>query len=256
MDRKIYWQEMRRGEIGEAAEAGGVVIIPIGAMEQHGPHLPVNTDTSTVLEIARRAAERVTEFPVIIAPPIWTGYSPEQMDFPGTISLSAETFMSLVVEVGTSIAHSGFKKIFLLNGHGGNRGLVFAITTKLGEAGVMAASATYWDMITEEINQIREGPVGSMGHSCELETSTQLWIQPENVDMSQAVVNIRAKGSRYFSRDMVEVHRVFYPPIAIRQPGRAGVSGDPSTATAEKGDKFLEAAAEAVATFLREYHAF
>jgi creatinine amidohydrolase len=253
--RSIYWQNLRRGEIEEAAKAGAVVIVPIGSTEQHGPHLPVDTDIRSSSEIARRAAERVTEFPVLIAPPVWSGYSPHQMHFPGTITLRADVFIELLVDVGTSIAQHGFRKILFLNGHGGNRGLVLTATMKLSEAGVEVAAATYWDMITEEINQIRSGPVGSTGHSCELETSTQLAIQPENVDMSQAVGQLRTKRSRFFSNDMVEAHRVFFSPKASRTVVTNGVAGDPQYASAAEGEGFLEAAANAVATFLREFHA-
>ncbi|MCL5025824.1 MAG: creatininase family protein [Chloroflexi bacterium] len=253
--RTIFWQQLRRGEIEQAAKEGAAVIVPIGSTEQHGPHLPVDTDIRSSSEIALRAARRINEFPVLIAPPVWSGYSPHQMHFPGTITLRADVFIGLLVDVGTSIAKHGFRKIFFLNGHGGNRGLVITATMKLSDVGVEVASATYWDMITEEINQIRSGPLGSIGHSCELETSTQLAIQPENVDMGQAVGQLRTKRSRFFSIDMVEPHRVFFSPTASRSVITTGVAGDPSYASAEEGERFLDAAADAVATFLREYHA-
>ncbi len=251
----VYWQNLRRGEIEEAARSGAVVIVPIGSTEQHGPHLPVDTDIRSSGEIARRAAQLVTEFPVLIAPPVWSGYSPHQMHFPGTITLRADVFIELLVDVGTSITKHGFRKILFLNGHGGNRGLVMTATMKLSEVGVEVASTTYWDLIPEEINRIRSGPLGSTGHSCELETSTQLAIQPENVDMSQAVGQLRTKRSRFFSNDMVEPHRVFYSPTASRTVVSNGVAGDPRYASALEGEAFLQAAAEAVATFLREFHA-
>ncbi len=254
MTRTIFWPQMRRGEIGQAAKEGAIVVVPIGSMEQHGPHLPLDTDIRSSYEIATRAARQITEFPVLVAPPVWTGYSPHQMHYPGTITLRADVFIEVLVDVGLSIAKHGFSKIFFLNGHGGNRGLVITATMKLSEAGVDVASATYWDMIPEEINQIRSGPVGSTGHSCELETSTQLAIQPENVDMSQAVGQLRTKKSKFFSNDMVEPHRVFFSPQGAQTVISTGVAGDPSYASAEEGEKFLNAAASAVATFLREYH--
>jgi creatinine amidohydrolase len=177
------------------------------------------------------------------------------MHYPGTISLDADTFISVLVSIGKSIAQHGFKKILFLNGHGGNRGMVITAIMKLSEIGVSAAGTTYWDMITDEISQIRSGPVGSIGHACELETSCDLAIQPENVDMSQAAGRLRTKASRYFSNDMEEPHRVFYSPQASRTVTHTGVAGDPTYASASGGEKFLEAAVNAVATFLQEYAA-
>ena len=84
--KKIFWQEMRRTEFEEAAAAGAVVVIPMGSTEQHGLHLPVNTDLNCAQSIAVRAAQMVDEFPVIVAPPIWSGLSPHHMPFPGTIT--------------------------------------------------------------------------------------------------------------------------------------------------------------------------
>jgi creatinine amidohydrolase len=254
MPRTIDWEHLRRGEIDEAAKVGSIVIVPVGSMEQHGPHLPVNTDSRISSEVAHRAIQRAG-VPALVTPPIWTGYSPHQMHFPGTISLDADTFISLLVCVGKSIAQHGFKKIFFLNGHGGNRGMVITAIMKLSEIGVSAAGSTYWDMITEEIGPIRSGPVGSIGHACELETSCDLAVEPEDVDMSQAAGQLRTKRSRYFSNDMVEPHRVFYSPQASRTVTTNGVAGDPSYASAEEGERFLNAAADAVATFLNEYAA-
>ncbi|MCL4368639.1 MAG: creatininase family protein [Actinobacteria bacterium] len=253
---KILWQQMRRGEIEQAAKDNGVVIVAIGSTEQHGPHLPVDTDMSIVWEVATRAAAKVQEFPVLVAPPVWSGYSPHHMVFPGTITLSLETFVNLLVEVASSIAQHGFKKILLLNGHGGNHHAVATAAMKLNEKGVMVAAATYWYLAVDEINQIRDSEPGGMGHACELETSVQMRLHPELVDETAIEAHPKVAISSFFARDLTETGSVYYSPVAtFARPGFTGVSGDPTKATPEKGEKILEAVATKLAAFLREYRA-
>ncbi len=253
---KLLWQHMRRGQIEQAAKDGGVVVIAIGSTEQHGPHLPVDTDMSIVWEVAERAADKVADFPVVLAPPVWSGYSPHHMVFPGTITLSFETFVTLLVEVASCIAQHGFKKILLLNGHGGNHHLVAAAAMKLNEKGVMAAAATYWYLAVDEINRVRETELGGMGHACELETSVQMRLRPELVDETALEAHPKVTQSSFFARDLTETGAVYYSPVAtFARPGFTGVSGDPTKARPDKGEKILEAAATRLAEFLREYRA-
>jgi creatinine amidohydrolase/Fe(II)-dependent formamide hydrolase-like protein len=131
---------MRRGEIAEAAREGAVVIVPMGAIEQHGPHLPLNTDIYDALAIAQRAAELVEEFPVLVAPPIWWGLSNEHMDLPGTINVRLETLTAVVSDVCHSIHAHGFDKIVLLSGHGGT--LYCKATTPTASSTKSCSSAT------------------------------------------------------------------------------------------------------------------
>ena len=98
MAKKVLWDQFTSPQIGEAARAGGVVIVPLGATEQHGPHLPLHTDTEAVYDVALRAAQAIDERPVLVLPPLRWGFSPMHMTFPGTISLSWETFATLVTE--------------------------------------------------------------------------------------------------------------------------------------------------------------
>ncbi len=253
---KLLWQQMRRGQIEQAAKDNAVVVVAIGATEQHGPHLPVDTDMSIVWEVANRAAAKIEDFPVLLAPPVWSGYSPHHMVFPGTITLSFETFVNLLVEVTSCIAQHGFKKILLLNGHGGNHHLVAAAAMKLNEKGVMAAAATYWYLAVDEINRIRSSAPGGMGHACELETSVQMRLRPELVDEKAIEAHPKVTLSTFFARDLTETGSVYYSPVAtFARPGFTGVSGDPTQATPEKGEQILEAAAGRLAAFLKEYRA-
>jgi len=225
--KKVLWQELRRTEFENAVKGDAVVIIPVASTEQHGHHLPVNTDANCCLTIALRAAEAVVDdFPVLVLPTIWTGYSPHHMPHPGTVTLKYHTFVELLTQVAASIHAHGFQKILFLNGHGGNSAVVAAMRTKLAaEEGISVVGYTYWELpsVSEEWKKISQSDKGFVGHAAEIETSMQLYLQPELVDMGAAV----------------------WVP---------GVFGDPSTATREKGERLHNAAVNALVGILRDYH--
>ena len=224
--KKVLWEEMRRPEFEKLAKANAVVVIPVASIEQHGNHLPVNTDTNCCFTIAQRAAQSIDEFPVLVLPPIWTGYSPHHMAYPGTITLKYHTFLELLTQVVVSVHAHGFKKILILNGHGGNSAIVAALHIKLAaEEGIPSLSYTYWNMpsVPEEMKIVSQSDKGSIGHAGEIETSLQLYLQPELVDIGSA----------------------------IRVPG---LMGDPSTGSCEKGERIVNAAVNALVKILRDYH--
>ncbi len=224
--KKVLWEELRRWEVERALEADAIVIIPVGSTEQHGNHLPLDTDTSCCFTIAQRAAQAIDEFSILVLPPVWTGYSPHHMAYPGTISLRYHTFVELLTQVAASVHAHGFKKILFLNGHGGNSAIVAAMRAKLAEEeGASAVSYNYWDMplVHEEMQAVSQSDKGFIGHAAEIETSLQLYLRPELVDMGAAS----------------------WVP---------GLWGDPSTATREKGERIFNAAVKALMKILRDYH--
>jgi len=221
--KKVLWQEMRRTEIEEASKADAVVIIPVGAIEQHGNHLPVNTDINCSFSIAKSVAEIIDDFPVLVAPPIWWGLSPHHMKYPGTISFKLHTYIDVLTDMATSIAAHGFKKIVFLNGHGGNIGVIRSIRLKLMENnGPSCIGYTYFTLVDEELKVISEVDF-TIGHAAEMETSLQLYLQPELVDKE----------------------------VATWVPG---VFGDPTKGTYEKGKRLFEAAVNTVVTLIQDYH--
>ena len=224
--KKVLWQELRRSEFEEALKADAIIIIPVGSTEQHGNHLPLNTDMNCCFTIAQRAAHSIEEFPILVLPPVWTGYSPHHMPYPGTITLKYHTFVELLTQVASSVHAHGFKKILFLNGHGGNSAVIAAMRDKLAaEEGMSAVSYNYWDLpsVPEVMKTVSESDKGFIGHAAETETSLQLFLQPELVDMSAAV----------------------WVP---------GLWGDPSTGTREKGERIVNAAVKALVKILHEYH--
>ncbi len=225
--KEVLWQKLRRTEFEKAVEADAVVIIPVGSTEQHGHHLPINTDANCCFTIAQRAAQAIDDFPVLVLPPVWTGYSPHHMAHLGTITLKYHTFVEMLTQIATSIYAHGFKKILFLNGHGGNSPVIAAMRTKLAaEEGVSAIGFNYWEIpsVPEQIMKIvSQSDKGFAGHSGEMETSLQLYLQPELVDMAAAT----------------------WVP---------GVWGDPSTGTREEGENIVNTVVSALVKMLRDYH--
>ncbi len=225
--KEVLWQKLRRTEFEKAVEADAIVIIPVGSTEQHGHHLPINTDANCCFTIAQRAAQAIDDFPVLVLPPVWTGYSPHHMAHPGTITLKYHTFVEMLTQIATSIYAHGFKKILFLNGHGGNSPAVASLRTKLAaEEGVSAMGYNYWEIpsVPEQIMKIvSQSDKGFAGHSGEMETSLQLYLQPELVDMAAAT----------------------WVP---------GVWGDPSTGTREEGENIVNTVVSALVKMLRDYH--
>ena len=224
--KKVLWATLRRPEFESAVKADGIVIIPVGSTEQHGNHLPINTDANCCFTIAQRAALLIDEFPVLVLPPIWTGYSPRHMSYPGSISLKFHTFVELLTQVAASVHAHGFRKILFLNGHAGNSPAVAAMRNKLAaEEGVSCVGYNYWDLssVLERMKIVSQSDKGFIGHSGEIETSLQLYLQPELVDMDTAT-------------------------------GVPGVWGDPSTGAREKGESIVNAAVNGLVKIIRDYH--
>src|SRR6266508_4793325 len=136
---RLTWPEVR-----EAAGEDLVCLIPVATLEDHGPHLPIDTDLRLTAEICRRAAEAAPH-EILLLPPIPHGYSPHHMDFPGPITIAWDTFTRYCTDVGTSLARHGFRRLLYLNGHGSNQNLVETAARLVGveHPGVLAAAAFY-----------------------------------------------------------------------------------------------------------------
>lgn len=218
---EILWANHTRGEFTELAARGAVVIVPIASTEQHGLHLPEDTDQRTVEYVSREAARRL-DVPVLVTPTIPFGVSPHHMIHPGTITLTVETTVRLLKEVCRSIAAHGFERILILSGHGGNGNTVGAVALELRhELGQQVAGYNWFDLVQDSIDAITEGPCHTIGHAGEAETSAILFTAPHLV--------------RTERRELVK-----------------DISDDPSLGTAEKGQRILEAGVEALMASLKQ----
>ncbi|MGH3006170.1 MAG: creatininase family protein [Gaiellaceae bacterium] len=245
---RLTWPEVRR-----AAAEERVCLVPVATLEDHGPHLPIDTDLRITVEVCRRTAEQAPD-EIVLLPPIPHGYSPHHMDFPGPITIGWETFTRYCTDVGTSLARHRFRRILYLNGHGSNQNLVetAARLVCVEHPGVLAAAAFYLsgkDALAS-VDELRDSERGGMGHACELETSIYLAIDPDAVDMARAVDERGYPAGEYAFMDWADGPLKLMPWWSSFSA--TGVQGDATKATAEKGEALLEAAVRECVGFVRE----
>ena len=220
------------------------VVIPIAAVEQHGHHLPVATDSMLLAEIVRRA-EAALGNRALFAPLQWLGNSHHHTDFPGTVSASPRLYLDLLCELAESFIRHGFKRLLFLNGHGGNsipsKQAVFEIRQKYrARTDLLLLSCTYWDLASpERLGQdfVQE----QMGHACEWETSMILRLAPRLV-----VGDVSGLQSVSFAYGFDPAYRGWI----TKDRTTTGHIGSPQFATAEKGERLFAAFSEGTVAFV------
>lgn len=216
--KKIFWHELTRKEMERRIKQVETVLVPIGSVEQHGPHLPLITDTESVIAVCKEVAAKL--YPrILLAPPVMVGYSPHHMSkkFPGTITLRAETLFNLLLDICRSLQRQGVKKVVIMSGHGGNRNVMGLVANTARESfGLDVAGINYWDIIPQEKREeIMEGSALIPGHAGEFETSLSLYLFPEMVNV-ESLVDIEpdwtegARAPQYFPWYRDEVYRHGY----------------------------------------------
>ncbi|ASJ13102.1 creatininase family protein [Thermococcus thioreducens] len=231
-------EELTWPEFESLKERVNTVIIPIGSVEAHGKHLPLGTDVFAPLEIARRVEERLRGLgvEVLTAPPVWYGHTFVLNVYPGTINVGGDAFKAYVREIIKEFAAEGFRRIILLNGHGGNYSpLVLAaeeVTVDFPETEIWLIN--WWLDFREDILSI----CSSQGHAGQDETSVMLAIRPELVKMENARGEKRSSKVRIIKKD---IGKELFPE---------GVNDDPSLATVEKGEAILSVVSEKIARLI------
>ena len=244
---RFTWEEMN-----EAIAMQKLVILPTGSTEQHGPHLPLDVDVflaeSVCLEVGRRAPDRV-----LVLPPVAYGLNLHHMDFPGTIHIEPEVFIAFCLNITKSVAYHGFKKILMVNGHGSNSPLVDLVARKTVLAtDSLCAAVNYYSLAVEAFNKVRDTAV--MAHADEFETSLYLYLAPERVKMDRARADNDVRGT-VLSSDSTPDYPVRFNDIWGRWT-KIGVHGDPTAATAEKGQIIFEAAVSRLIDVVDEWRAW
>lgn len=248
--RTPIWQRLRRDEIAACRAAGAVVLVPLGSTEQHGPHLPVDVDIVCATAVCRRAAELADDFPILVAPSVWSGYSPHHMDFAGSITVSVATFQALVREICQAILHHGFQKIVLVNGHGGNVSLLGTVAVQFATSGRPIALCSWWNLVQDDFQAILEGELKGVGHACEAETSLYLHLVGEGVAMADAPRDYTWPFLPGVDRAIVTESGVSLP--SLHGGWTSGVYGDAALGTADK-ERLLEVAGARLASFCARY---
>lgn len=251
MQPKALLAEMTREQIRQIAPET-TVVLPTAAVEQHGPHLTVLTDTLACTTICQRAAERASaQTPVTVAPPVHFGSSHHHFPYPGVLSLSNTTFIQVVKEICESLIRSGFRRIAIINGHGGNDEAirVAARDVTLAHA-VSVAASSYWTIAAPAL--IEEGQVNAVGalpgHAGAFETSLVLALRPDLVDQANYPP---ALANPPMSTNLR--HRATVYPAGHNLGTGPGYTDNPANASAEHGQRFLEIISRELASFLVDF---
>jgi creatinine amidohydrolase len=245
----VFLGEMTNPEVIAFLEKHQTVIIPTGAVEQHGPHGPLLTDVLIPTEIARRVAPRIG---AVVAPPINYALSYPHVGFPGMMHIRIPTFMALVEDLCVSFAASGFKRIIFLNGHYDN---TYAIAYACANAqermakGIQAFPINYWDALTEaeiaEFSGLKNGL-----HANLAETSAVLRINPDLVDMERANAEFPPFPDYTIPTGAVHTAFFFTNPGSVHWATKSGTWGDARKSTPEAGERYLEAGVRSVLALL------
>src|SRR5262245_6181270 len=178
----MRFAEMTAPEVRALPREATLVLAPIAACEQHSRHLPVFTDSILAGAVAD-GVERALPDRVLLLPVFWLGASEHHLPFGGTLTATLPTYEQLLVELLTPLLRDGFRRVMLLNGHGGNIDPLRVALRRLDTAFPKAVltGAAYWEVAAAELAALCTGPLKSMGHACEIETSMMLHLRPDLV---------------------------------------------------------------------------
>lgn len=254
----LIWEELTRAELAVKRDRGALVIVPTGAIEQHGDFLPVETDTLLASAVAEMAASRISDVEVVVAPAVAVGFSPHHLSLSGTISLRLETYLSVLADTARSILDSGFPRVIFVNGHGGNSAPLRSACAQLLTDGYSAGMVDYFAPGEKEWLPLLKGGLSRTGHACEQETAlTMALMAPEARARLERMV--RDLPSRLIQPWIAPGHED--DPITsyggawapIFQADDCGYFGDPGKATAENGRLILELTVAGLANYLQAF---
>lgn len=245
------FSQLRYPEIKAAAEAGAVLVLPLGQTEEHGPHLPINTDTLIAVRVCEEAIQRLAG-----TPPVWLmdevcyGFSHQVMkEWPGTFVVPQDILAQTLKHVMISAVDMGFRKIVLVSIHGNHDGVArVAARCVADERGVGPGVLFPFAFLGDTMKNYGKAGPGGTCHACELETSLMLHLAPELVDMKAAVGTDRLTQISPYSSSQAFVS------TWTLQKSRSGAYGDPTVATAELGRRLFDKMVTETAGFIRHYH--
>lgn len=226
----MKFHEMTARQIAAVDRENALVVVPIAAVEQHGPHMPTGTDTILCTAVAQALEARLPDR-VLVTPTVWLGASAHHLRLGATIDSALDHYIATLVDIGRSLLGDGFLRVWFLNGHGGNIDpmKVAARTLQPLNNRALIAAASYWAVADDLLRATLEGPHRFVGHACEFETSMMLHLRPDLVQTSRrdggTLVDDNIRGV-FLARDM-------------RHRTREGYTGRPDLATAEKGEKLF-----------------
>lgn len=242
----MTWQEIAAVDYDST-----LVLLPVGSTEQHGHHLPTDTDTFLVEQMAN-AAERQLADRILLCPTLWLGHSPHHQNIGGTLSVHNRVYADMIKSLAESCLKLGARNIWFLNGHGGNSNpLGFALQEiKDAYPEALVTSTTYPALVVKELQRLRESEFGGMGHACEFETSLYLYLAEERV-RKERIIDDGNVPHAMFKGDLTE------GPVSQRiynfdEITASGVYGKATMATREKGERFFNVCVGAIVDFVEK----
>ncbi len=229
------WGELTWRQARARIKKMDVALLPVGAVEQHGPHLPLDTDAFDADYLARRVAEACSDPKPLVLPPISYGVSYHHADFTGTVGISNDTLAKVIYEIGMSVSRNGIRKLVIINGHGGNSPALNYAAQMINRDAHIFVCVDTGETSDVDIDKIIETP--NDVHAGEIETSTSLAVRPQLVKMDQAKKHIPEFSSRYL--DFTSKRGVLWYAYT-RKISSSGVMGDPTKASAAKGERIWE----------------
>ena len=250
------WEDLTWQDFARLDAERSVAVLPVAAIEQHGPHLPLATDAMINRGILDRALALVADTPLLVLPIFPVGRSDEHAAFPGTLTLGAETLSRVWFEIGQSVHRAGLRKLVIVNSHGGNNDVIGIVGRELRVRLGMLVATTQWRRFGLPAGLYSPFETSHGIHAGDIETSLMLHFRPDLVDMTKA---------KLFTSKAAEMEKDYTHLRPAGQHGfgwiaqdinRDGAVGDASAATAEKGRLTAEHQADAFIALLRDVARF
>ncbi|EDX83897.1 creatininase subfamily [Synechococcus sp. PCC 7335] len=237
-------------------KANTLIIQPVGAIEQHGPHLPIIVDTVIATSIIGKALHQLDDAIAAYAlPPLYYGKSNEHSQFPGTIALSAQTLTAVLMETAESIYHAGFRKLLLVNGHGGQPQIleIVARDLRVQHDDLMIFPLFVWGVPHRVAEIVGQTEYDEGIHAGDIETSVLLALLPEQVKMAAAV---REFPKAFPPGSLLSLEGNLPMAWTMKDLSRSGVVGDATAATSEKGEAILNSVSAGWVKVFEEIYRF
>lgn len=245
----IKWGELNYNEFDQYRESASVVI-NFASTEQHSLHLPVGTDAIIGGAVTEQAA-RLSVSPILLLPQVYYGYSPHHRFAPGYITISQNTLFNYACEICESVIKNGFRQLFIVNSHGGNKAYLSSVVNDIGEKygnKFSLIELNYWDIAGERIKEIRESMLGGTGHAGEFETSIIMHLCPDLVREDKIEECPPVPGNPWFQRDLLG-YKKYQKFTNFNEINPEGHVGQPHMANPKKGKLFYQSITEELAKF-------
>jgi creatinine amidohydrolase/Fe(II)-dependent formamide hydrolase-like protein len=241
------WGELTWRQARARIKKMDVALLPVGSVEQHGPHLPLDTDAFDADYLARRVAEACSDPKPLVLPLISYGVSYHHADFVGTVSVSNDTLARMIYEIGMSVSRNGIRKLVIINGHGGNSPALNYAAQMINRDAHIFVCVDSGETSDVDIYKIVATP--NDVHAGEIETSTALAARPELVQIDRAKKHIPKFSSKYL--DFTSKRSVLWYAYT-RKISTSGVMGDPTKASVAKGEKIWETMIAHLVSFVED----